>query len=294
MNDSESRATRAAPIDRPQRRPGRGLSQRSGLARPGDLGEHLLRRPCRRRHERSARRSRRPGRRRGRCPPRLPDREGFGRREQSATAAEVEQLILEQVADLRSWPTRRRASPVPQAARGLYNQAQRGRDRPRSRRRGGRAGPPAPGTAGHALERWLASRASATSPRASPTAVIATMARSSPAASRGVILDPDELEAQLMRLLAEGRVATLCIHGDDPPPSSNADRIRGVLAARHRAPELHGRLTGEAGRGVWLCFMALMPFAILYTLVRKKLSQKMFGFVWHRPKLALRSLDTVQ
>jgi UPF0271 protein len=47
-----------------------------------------------------------------------------------------------------------------------------------------------------------------------------------------MLLDRDELEANLLRLLSEGRVATLCIHGDEPEAVANADRIRSVLA-RH-------------------------------------------------------------
>ena len=47
-----------------------------------------------------------------------------------------------------------------------------------------------------------------------------------------MIHDRDELEAQVVRLVSEGRVATLCIHGDEPEAVANADRIRDVLT-RH-------------------------------------------------------------
>ena len=41
--------------------------------------------------------------------------------------------------------------------------------------------------------------------------------------------DPREIEAQVVRLVAEGRVATLCIHGDEPGAVANADRVRLML-----------------------------------------------------------------
>jgi UPF0271 protein len=44
-----------------------------------------------------------------------------------------------------------------------------------------------------------------------------------------VIVDRDELEAQVVRLVSERRVATLCIHGDEPEAVANADRIRDAL-----------------------------------------------------------------
>jgi 5-oxoprolinase (ATP-hydrolysing) subunit A len=44
-----------------------------------------------------------------------------------------------------------------------------------------------------------------------------------------VLHDPVEIEAQVLRLVNEGRVATLCIHGDDPRAVSNAELVRRVL-----------------------------------------------------------------
>ena len=37
-----------------------------------------------------------------------------------------------------------------------------------------------------------------------------------------VLHDPAEIEAQVIRLVSEGKVATLCIHGDDPRAVANA------------------------------------------------------------------------
>jgi UPF0271 protein len=44
-----------------------------------------------------------------------------------------------------------------------------------------------------------------------------------------VLDDPREVEAQVIRLVTEGKVATLCIHGDDPRAVSNARLVRNVL-----------------------------------------------------------------
>ena len=44
-----------------------------------------------------------------------------------------------------------------------------------------------------------------------------------------VLQDPGEMEAQVVRLVREGRVATLCIHGDDPRAVANAEFVRLVL-----------------------------------------------------------------
>ena len=44
-----------------------------------------------------------------------------------------------------------------------------------------------------------------------------------------ILHDPAEMEAQVLRLVAGGRVATLCIHGDDPRAVANARLVRRVL-----------------------------------------------------------------
>ena len=54
-----------------------------------------------------------------------------------------------------------------------------------------------------------------------------------PRTEPGAILhDPEEIEAQVLRLVNEGRVATLCIHGDDPRAVTNAELVRSILT-RH-------------------------------------------------------------
>jgi 5-oxoprolinase (ATP-hydrolysing) subunit A len=44
-----------------------------------------------------------------------------------------------------------------------------------------------------------------------------------------VLTSAAEVEAQVLRLLDQGRVATLCIHGDDPHAVANAGLVREVL-----------------------------------------------------------------
>ena len=44
-----------------------------------------------------------------------------------------------------------------------------------------------------------------------------------------MLTEPDEIEANVLRLVEDGRVATLCIHGDEPAAVANADRIRMIL-----------------------------------------------------------------
>jgi UPF0271 protein len=45
-----------------------------------------------------------------------------------------------------------------------------------------------------------------------------------------ILHDPAEMDAQVLRLVNERRVSTLCIHGDDPRAVDNAERVRSVLA----------------------------------------------------------------
>jgi 5-oxoprolinase (ATP-hydrolysing) subunit A len=50
--------------------------------------------------------------------------------------------------------------------------------------------------------------------------------------SNAVLQESGEMEAQVVRLVQEGRVATLCIHGDDPHAVANAQFVRLVLERR--------------------------------------------------------------
>jgi UPF0271 protein len=167
--------------------------------------------------------------------PGFADRQGFGRRVQSATAGEVERLILDQVAELK-----RLADPAGVPIRfvkphgALYNQAQNDEEIACGVVAAVvRLGLPLLGQPGTRLEalarekgvRYLAEGFPDRRYRPDGSLV----PRGEPGA---VIHDRDELEAQVIRLVSEGRVATLCIHGDEPEAVANADCIRGVLT-RH-------------------------------------------------------------
>jgi 5-oxoprolinase (ATP-hydrolysing) subunit A len=52
------------------------------------------------------------------------------------------------------------------------------------------------------------------------------VARSQPNA---ILVAPEELAQQVLRLVAEGRFGTLCIHGDDPRAVANAKLVRETL-----------------------------------------------------------------
>jgi 5-oxoprolinase (ATP-hydrolysing) subunit A len=164
--------------------------------------------------------------------PGYPDREGFGRRERTVTATEVERLVLEQVA----WLTRLAEAEVvairflkPHGA--LYNQAQRQPEVARGVLSAAlELGLPLLGQPGTVLEsmaheqdvRFMAEGFPDRRYRADGSLV--------PRNEHGAVLhDPAEIEAQVVRLVEEGRVATLCIHGDEPAAVANADHIRLIL-----------------------------------------------------------------
>ena len=164
--------------------------------------------------------------------PGFADRQAFGRREQVVTAEEVESLILEQVetlrrvADIVGLPVR---FLKPHGA--LYNQAQT--QEPVAR---GvllaveRLGLPLLGQPGTLLERLAREQGLRYFPEGFPDrryrAANALVPRTEPGA---VLRDQGEIEHQVARLVGEGRVATLCVHGDEPEAVANADLIRRVL-----------------------------------------------------------------
>ena len=163
--------------------------------------------------------------------PGYPDREGFGRREQNMSTAEVEQIVVSQINDLIALADE--AGALIQFVKphgALYNQAQRDETiaegilaaiapmglpivgQPRSRiealanQRGVRF-----------IAEGFADR------RYQPDG------RLVPRTEPGAILDdPREIEEQVLRLVDEG-IATLCIHGDDPRAVALADRVLLIL-----------------------------------------------------------------
>jgi UPF0271 protein len=164
--------------------------------------------------------------------PGYPDRAGFGRHEQFISSEDGRKLILEQVGVLKAVAAEL-GVPVrflkPHGA--LYNQAQRQRGIARGVvAAAAELGIPLLGQPGTLLESLAAEQRVPYIAEGFPDrryhADGSLVPRSEPGA---VLQDRDEMEAQLLRLMAEGRVATLCIHGDDPRAVANAELVRDFL-----------------------------------------------------------------
>jgi UPF0271 protein len=164
--------------------------------------------------------------------PGYPDREGFGRREQSLSSVEVERLILDQVAALRIVADEL-GVPVrflkPHGA--LYNQAQRQEEVGLGVIAGAeRLGLPLLGQPGTRLETLARERNLSYIAEGFPDRRYRDDGSLVPRSEPGAVLhDLREIEAQVVRFVAEGRVATLCIHGDEPGAVANAVRVRLML-----------------------------------------------------------------
>jgi 5-oxoprolinase (ATP-hydrolysing) subunit A len=170
------------------------------------------------------------------------EREGFGRREQSMTADEVERLILGQVASLSRLARICKVDPrfvKPHGA--LYNQAQRDVEIARGVVAAMRVlGLPVLGQTGSALERLAAEGGVRFIGEGFPDRRYQPDGRLVPRTSPDAILhEPAEIEAQVVRFVREG-VATLCIHGDDPRAVENAENVRSVLARNGISPRFWG------------------------------------------------------
>jgi UPF0271 protein len=167
--------------------------------------------------------------------PGFADREGFGRRERSVSPDEVRRLILEQWDELEAL-----AAPEGVPLRfvkphgALYNQAQRDDST-------AAAVASAVATLGRPVLGQPGSRLEAMARGAGLPFVAEGFAdrryqadgRLVPRAEPGAILDdPRAIEAQVLRLVEWGTIATICLHGDDPRSVELADR---VLAALRRA-----------------------------------------------------------
>jgi UPF0271 protein len=167
--------------------------------------------------------------------PGYPDREGFGRREQKLPREQVQHLICLQLAALANLAKEFDVEISYLKPHGaLYNQAQRDMDianpvvtaalifglpllgQPGSVVEGEARNNQVPYFAEGFPDRRYRPDGSLV-PRSEPDAVLS---------------DPVEIDAQVLRLVNEGRVATLCIHGDDPRAVANAELVREVLT-RH-------------------------------------------------------------
>ena len=163
--------------------------------------------------------------------PGYPDREGFGRRERPIGRSEVERLIREQVADLAQLA---RSAEVairflkPHGA--LYNQAQRDPEIASGVVEASSSlGLPVLGLPGGSVEaeaRRLGVRFVAegfADRRYGPDGRLRP--RDDPDAH---LRDPQEVEAQVARLVASG-VETLCLHGDDPDALARAELVLSAI-----------------------------------------------------------------
>jgi UPF0271 protein len=165
--------------------------------------------------------------------PGFADREGFGRRERDISAAEVERLIIEQFEALSAMAAEVSAElrfVKPHGA--LYNQAQR-----QDEVAAGvvaamvRLGLPVLGQPGSVLEARAAAAGVRFVAEGFPDRRYRPDGRLVPRSEPGAVLDdPAEVEAQVVRLVGQGGVATLCIHGDDPRAVRNADLVLAALA----------------------------------------------------------------
>ena len=159
------------------------------------------------------------------------DRDGFGRRERLATAAEVERLILDQFDDLAAL-----ARPAGLTLRfvkphgALYNQAQRNEDVARGVVEAvRRLGLPVLGQPGGAVQRIATESGVGFIAEGFPDRRYEADGRLVPRGRPDAVLaDPAEIDRQVARLVRQG-LATLCIHGDDPAAVANAETVRAVL-----------------------------------------------------------------
>jgi UPF0271 protein len=164
--------------------------------------------------------------------PGYPDREGFGRRAQNLTASEVENLISRQVKDLMSWAANVSGKVSYLKPHGaLYNQAQREPEAARGVLAAAREfGLPLLGQPGSALESFAMDRGVLYVAEGFPDRRYRADGSLAPRSEPNAILrESSEIEDQVIRLVREARVATLCIHGDEPGAVGNAELVRGVL-----------------------------------------------------------------
>ncbi len=170
--------------------------------------------------------------------PGYPDRAHFGRRERDVTSKEVESLIFEQTETLRQL-----AEAVDSSVRflkphgALYNQAQRQEAVAEGVLAAAqRLSLPLLGQPGTLLERLAASRGVRFVPEGFPDRRYRDdgllVPRGEPCA---IVDDPAEIDAQVVRLVRERRVLTLCIHGDAPSAVASAERVRQVLTSHQIA-----------------------------------------------------------
>jgi UPF0271 protein len=164
--------------------------------------------------------------------PGYPDREGFGRRNHRLESEQVEALVIDQVSVLAvlahaAGVTIRYLKPHG----ALYNQAQR--EDPIASgvvSATSRLNLPLLGQPGGLVESLCVARGIRFFAEGFPDRRYRDDGSLWPRSEPGAILvEPEEMAQQVVRLVTEGRVATLCIHGDDPRAVVNAELVRRVL-----------------------------------------------------------------
>jgi UPF0271 protein len=164
--------------------------------------------------------------------PGYPDREGFGRRDQEVSSEQVEALITDQVSALGDLAREAGVSIRYLKPHGaLYNQAQRQEPIARGVVAAAVAlNLPLLGQPGALVETLCFERGVRYVTEGFPDRRYRNDGSLWPRSEPGAILvESEELAQQVLRLVAEGRVATLCIHGDDPRAVANAELVRLVL-----------------------------------------------------------------
>jgi 5-oxoprolinase (ATP-hydrolysing) subunit A len=179
--------------------------------------------------------------------PGYPDRDGFGRREQRLTALEVIDLINSQIALLMSLAAEVGATISYVKPHGaLYNQAQREPDVASAVVEAVRTcGWPLLGQPGSILETKARDHGVRYIAEGFPDRRYRSDGSLVPRSEPGALLhELCEIEEQVIRLLAEHRVATLCVHGDEPSAVANAMLVHRVLTQQGVAVRSFGNGPG--------------------------------------------------
>jgi len=160
------------------------------------------------------------------------DREGFGRRDQSLTSAQVTELVCSQFADLTNLAREFDIDITFLKPHGaLYTQAQRSIDVASAVVQAAQILKiPLLGQPGSVLEAAAHAHRVSYVTEGFPDRRYqddgSLVPRSHPDA---VLKSADEIEAQVLRLVDQRRIATFCIHGDDLHAVRNAELVREVL-----------------------------------------------------------------
>jgi UPF0271 protein len=175
------------------------------------------------------------------------DREGFGRREQTLSAPEVQALITDQLRAITTLADQTGAHIAfikPHGA--LYNQAQHQLEIAQGVIAAAvEAGMPLLGQPGTLLERLARDRGVRYIAEGFPDRRYRPDGSLVPRTAPNAILDdPVEIAAGVLQLLDQRRVATLCIHGDHPRAVASAELVRRILERERIA--IRGFLDGPA------------------------------------------------